>query len=110
MPRFRAASPAGSEADFDIADQLLDSGSDSENDYKPAPLLRPHQKVLDADTILDGFEESDDDEAFIAAQQAASNRKTSNMKTKTAKSKSGGFQAMGTSLNLCWWECGEHEW
>ncbi|RPA82750.1 DEAD-domain-containing protein [Ascobolus immersus RN42] len=101
MPRFRAASPAGSEADFDIADQLLDrSGSDSDNDYTPAPLLKPSQRTLDAEDILEGFEESDDDEAFIAAQQAASNRKTSNLKTKTAKSKSGGFQAMGLNETL----------
>ena len=34
------------------------------------------------------------DEAFIAAQQAASNRKSGNVKGKTVK-KGGGFQVMG---------------
>lgn len=35
-----------------------------------------------------------DDESFIAAQQAASNRKSSNLKGRTVR-KGGGFQAMG---------------
>src|ERR1700760_778371 len=43
--------------------------------------------------------ESDGDEAFIAAQQAASNRKASNLKGRTVK-KGGGFQAMGLNAAL----------
>jgi ATP-dependent RNA helicase DDX54/DBP10 len=48
---------------------------------------------LDAGGILD-LDSDDGDEAFIAAQQAASNRKASNLKGKSVK-KGGGFQAMG---------------
>jgi len=40
----------------------------------------------------------DTDEAFIALQQAASFRKTSNLKGRTVK-KGGGFQAMGKEAN-----------
>ncbi|KAI9794458.1 MAG: ATP-dependent RNA helicase dbp10 [Peltula sp. TS41687] len=50
----------------------------------------------------EGFDLGDgdgDDESFIAAQQAASNRKISNLKGRTVK-KGGGFQAMGLSSTL----------
>ena len=95
MPH-RAASPAVSENEFDITKSLFkndegDDGSDfgvsTSNDVGD----------LDAAGIFDLALESDGDgdEAFIAAKQAASNRKTSNVKGKSVK-KGGGFQAMGT--------------
>ena len=43
--------------------------------------------------------ESSEDEAFIATQQAASNRKTSNLHGRAVK-KGGGFQSMGLNANL----------
>lgn len=48
---------------------------------------------------LDLVDVDGDDESFIAAQQAASNRKASNLKGRTVK-KGGGFQAMGTLASL----------
>jgi ATP-dependent RNA helicase DDX54/DBP10 len=92
MPH-RAASPAASENEFDITNSLfkddfaLPSGKDL--------------GTLDAGGILDLAAESDGDgdEAFIAARQAASNRKASNVKGKSVK-KGGGFQAMGIYAQL----------
>ncbi len=84
-----------SENEFDITKSLFkdDVNSDDEN------TAINHGKdlgTLDAGGILDLALESDGDgdEAFIAAQQAASNRKASNVKGKSVK-KGGGFQAMG---------------
>lgn len=48
---------------------------------------------LDAGTF-NFIDEDGDDDSFIAARQAASNRKASNLKGRTVK-KGGGFQAMG---------------
>ncbi|KAK2036563.1 DEAD/DEAH box helicase [Colletotrichum somersetense] len=99
MPR-RAASPAPSDGEVDIADSLFaantsDNGSD---DGQNAPDFD-----FDVDGILNGNEdgqaEDDGDEAFIALQQAASFRKSSNLKGKSVK-KGGGFQAMGLNANL----------
>ncbi|KAK1996717.1 DEAD/DEAH box helicase [Colletotrichum falcatum] len=99
MPR-RAASPAPSEGEVDIADSLFaanasDNGSD---DGENSPDFD-----FDVDGILNGNEggqaEDDGDEAFIALQQAASFRKSSNLKGKSVK-KGGGFQAMGLNANL----------
>jgi ATP-dependent RNA helicase DDX54/DBP10 len=88
MPR-QAASPAISENEFDITKSLFKD--DENNDLPP---------TLDAGEILDLALESDGDDAFIAAHQAASNRKSSNVKGKSVK-KGGGFQAMGMrSLRL----------
>ena len=91
MPH-RATSPAVSENEFDITNSLFRDHDDSDNE-------RPQNKdlgTLDAGGILDLALESDEDgdEAFIKAQQAASNRKSSNVKGKSVK-KGGGFQAMG---------------
>ncbi|KAL2200578.1 P-loop containing nucleoside triphosphate hydrolase protein [Corynascus similis CBS 632.67] len=94
----RAASPALSENEVDIAGSLFanepESNSDVEVDRKPAS--------LDFGDLLnngdsDGSE--NDDEAFIAMQQRSSNRKSSNLQGKTVK-KGGGFQAMGLNANL----------
>ena len=92
MPH-RAASPAVSEIEFDITKSLFQEGEDDENFAVPSG---KEVGSLDAGGILDLEQDSDDgDEAFIAAQQAASNRKSSNVKGKSVK-KGGGFQAMGT--------------
>lgn len=89
MPH-RAASPAVSENEFDITNSLFKD--DVEN-------TTVDLGILDAGGILDLGQLSDDDgdEAFIAGQQAASNRKASNLKGRTVK-KGGGFQAMGIVL------------
>lgn len=90
MP-YRAASPAVSENDFDITKSLFNEDVDN---FAPSNSLG----TLDAGGILDLESDGDGDEAFIAAQQAASNRKASNVKGKSVK-KGGGFQAMGTNLS-----------
>lgn len=100
MPH-RAASPAASENEFDITSALLQDGADDDL------FGGSTSKDLDsfgAGGILDlGLESDDDDEAFIAAQQAASNRKASNLKGRSVK-KGGGFQAMGLSpLSICFY-------
>ncbi|KAI9736411.1 MAG: ATP-dependent RNA helicase dbp10 [Claussenomyces sp. TS43310] len=92
MPH-RAASPAVSENDFDITKSLFNGGLDERADG--------NNGLLDAGGILDlGLEsDGDGDEEFIAAQQAASNRKATNIKGKALK-KGGGFQAMGLNAHL----------
>jgi ATP-dependent RNA helicase DDX54/DBP10 len=94
MPH-RAASPAASENEFDITNSLFKDDVDEEDDDFAVPTSKDLEN-LDAGGILDLALESDGDgdEAFIAAQQAASNRKASNLKGKSVK-KGGGFQAMG---------------
>ncbi|KAI8294668.1 ATP-dependent RNA helicase DBP10 [Colletotrichum sp. SAR 10_99] len=96
MPR-RAVSPTPSDGEVDIADALFntnadDSGSEGGQDAG-----------FDFDGILNGGGddegEEDGDAAFIALQQAASFRKSSNLKGKSVK-KGGGFQAMGLNANL----------
>ena len=93
MPH-RAASPAASENEFDITKSLFNDDSDSE-EFATASSRRAGEE-LNAGGILNLALESDGegDEAFIAAQQSASNRKAANVKGKSVK-KGGGFQAMG---------------
>lgn len=87
MPH-RAVSPTASENEFDITKSLF---NDDVDDFEtPTKDLG----TLDAGGILD-LDSDDGDEAFIAAKQAASNRKATNVKGKSVK-KGGGFQAMGT--------------
>jgi ATP-dependent RNA helicase DDX54/DBP10 len=98
MPH-RAVSLAASENDFDITKSLFNEEEDNEFGLPSTNA----EGTLDAGGILDLGLESDGegDGAFIAAQQAASNRKSSNIKGKSVK-KGGGFQAMGTGLTkLC---------
>jgi ATP-dependent RNA helicase DDX54/DBP10 len=86
----RASSPALSENEFDIFDDL--AGSDNGDEQGNS---------LGADLGIDldiGSDGGSDDEAFIAARQAASNRKSINVKG-TGK-KGGGFQAMGLNALL----------
>lgn len=90
MPR-RAASLAPSEAEADIFDSLYTEEIERRN---------PTQATVDAgfDFLDDGPDGEDDasgDEAFIALKQAASYRKTSQMKSSTAKKSGQGFQTMG---------------
>ncbi|KAL2153286.1 hypothetical protein VTH82DRAFT_4441 [Thermothelomyces myriococcoides] len=106
----RAASPAMSENEVDIAGSLFANEADSDSDgdvqvpRKPTDLdfgdLLNHG---DSDGGGDGGDNEDDgeddDEAFIAMQQRSSNRKSSNLHGKTVK-KGGGFQAMGLNANL----------
>ncbi|KAI4686276.1 ATP-dependent RNA helicase dbp10 [Alternaria sp. BMP 2799] len=85
----RASSPALSETEFDIFDALA-GGDDVQQEVD-----------LNADLGVDldvGHDDGSDDEAFIAAKQAASNRKASNV-GKSIK-KGGGFQAMGLNAAL----------
>ncbi|KAI9787175.1 MAG: ATP-dependent RNA helicase dbp10 [Geoglossum umbratile] len=104
----RATSPAGSESEFDISRSLFRGNGNSDGSESPEvgsrPPRRPKQvQTLDASTILDldahSGSDGGGDEAFIAAQQIASNRKASNLKGRTVK-KGGGFQAMGLGLEL----------
>jgi ATP-dependent RNA helicase DDX54/DBP10 len=94
MPH-RAASPAASENEFDITSSLFKDDVDAEDDDSGFPTSKDLGN-LDTGGILDLANESDGDgdAAFIAAQQAASNRKSSHVKGKSVK-KGGGFQAMG---------------
>lgn len=93
----RAVSPAASENEFDITNSLFQSdGADlSGDDETFAGYTQPVAPL----EIGAGLDDSDGDEAFIAATQAASNRKGSSMKGKTVK-KSGAFQSMGLHGNL----------
>lgn len=99
MPH-RAASPAVSESEFDISKALFkdDANADVEDDWG---LSKPKQKPIPAANLnlLDEDDEGEDDAAFIAATQAAANRKASNLKGRTVK-KGGGFQAMGLNAQL----------
>jgi ATP-dependent RNA helicase DDX54/DBP10 len=94
MPH-RSASPAASENEFDITSSLFKENFDAEDHDFSFPTSKDLRN-LNAGGILNLALESDGDgdEAFIAAQQAASNRKASNIKGRSVK-KGGGFQAMG---------------
>ncbi|KAI6712022.1 hypothetical protein JHW43_005479 [Diplocarpon mali] len=97
MPH-RASSPAASENDFDITNSLFQNDLGSDDDSF-AHSSSKDLGVLDAGGILDLESDEGGDEAFIAAKQAASNRKASNLRGKTVK-KGGGFQAMGLNAHL----------
>ncbi|KAI1610969.1 ATP-dependent RNA helicase dbp10 [Exophiala viscosa] len=92
--RNRSGSPARSENEFDIGSALV--GSDVESDGQHSNQrdggFQGHLDVM-------AGESGSDDEAVIAAQQAAANRKASNLKGRTVK-KGGGFQVMGLNANL----------
>jgi ATP-dependent RNA helicase DDX54/DBP10 len=96
----RSSSPARSENEFDISNALF-----ADNASEPArdSIVEPNKAVrlLDNGFIPDIMAESSDldDEAAIAQQQSAANRKASNLKGRTVK-KGGGFQALGLNANL----------
>jgi len=87
----RTGSPALSENEFDISNALFggDDGGAQEKELTAG---------LGVDLNIDGSDGSDD-ETFIAAKQAASNRKAAAVKGKTGK-KAGAFQAMGLNAHL----------
>lgn len=98
MPH-RAPSPAKSVVEFDISKALLNDG-DCSGPETAAGAQHPDRKArLQALGSMPDFEESSDDEGFIAETQAASNRKAANLKGKSLK-KGGAFQAMGLNANL----------
>ncbi|KAF2869847.1 ATP-dependent RNA helicase-like protein dbp10 [Massariosphaeria phaeospora] len=90
----RASSPAGSETEFDISNALFGGGDVDGSEI--AGIDNGADIGVDLDV---GGDDGSDDEAFIAARQAASNRKASNLKGKSVK-KGGGFQAMGLNGTL----------
>lgn len=106
----RAASPAPSENEVDIAGSLFandfDSDSDSDSDdgvQNKNDSASKQPADLDFGDLLNaggegGLENggSDDDEDFITQQQRSSNRKAPVSQTKSSK-KGGGFQSMGQS-------------
>ena len=100
MPH-RAPSPAVSENEVDISGVLFHDGSSVSSDDdgqtqhpdRKARMLGPE----DMPDLEGDF--SSDDAGFIAETQAASNRKTANIKGRSVK-KGGGFQAMGLSAIL----------
>lgn len=87
----RAVSPALSENEVDIGAALFgddDNGGNTGKNFAELGL-----------GLEGGSQDGSDDEAFIAATQAASNRKSSNLRGQTVK-KGGGFQAMGLNAAL----------
>lgn len=100
MPH-RALSPAASENEVDISHALLTgdpvSGSEDGGDTQH-PDRKARMEAGEGMPDL-ALESGSDDALFIAATQAASNRKTSNVKGRSVK-KGGGFQAMGLNANL----------
>src|SRR5690242_7889 len=97
MPR-RAASPAMSENEVDIAGSLFAHDADSDDDNSPVQANNTPDDLDFGDilhTAADG--DSDGDAAFIEMQQRRSNRRSANVQGKSVK-KGGGFQAMGACL------------
>ncbi|KAH7249041.1 P-loop containing nucleoside triphosphate hydrolase protein [Fusarium redolens] len=94
MPQ-RGVSPTPSDGEIDIFGSLYPGDGENENGGNDG------SADFDFDGLLNGPEpgNDDNDEAFIALQQAASFRKASNLKGRTVK-KGGGFQAMGLNSNL----------
>jgi ATP-dependent RNA helicase DDX54/DBP10 len=121
MPH-RAVSPARSENEYDISSALVPHAADDSDDAssfaeeqesRKRPKPRKSSKARHDPAALaecididvdggDGNDDDDDDDdfGFIAAQQAASNRKASNLKGRSVK-KGGGFQAMGIQNLFC---------
>ncbi|KAF4342210.1 ATP-dependent RNA helicase DBP10 [Fusarium beomiforme] len=91
----RGVSPTPSDGDIDIFGSLYPGDGENEHGGNEGGA------DFDFDSLLNGPEpgNDDNDEAFIALQQAASFRKASNLKGRTVK-KGGGFQAMGLNSNL----------
>jgi ATP-dependent RNA helicase DDX54/DBP10 len=89
----RPTSPTPSEGEVNILSEIFQE--DVYESTRPKKRKRNDAYDRDMGDVLDGpaFDQ-EDDEAFIALQQAASFRKASNLKGKSVK-KGGGFQAMG---------------
>ena len=97
---YRAPSPAASENEVDISGALFHDGSSASSDEGQTQHPDRKARMLEPGDMpdLEG-DFSSDDAGFIAETQAASNRKTSNIKGRSVK-RGGGFQAMGLSANL----------
>ncbi|KAJ9663655.1 ATP-dependent RNA helicase dbp10 [Neophaeococcomyces mojaviensis] len=97
----RAPSPALSENEIDIGSALFGGGVDVDGSDVDQSQVGKGAGLngRDAEAANIFAQDSDSDAAIIAQQQAASNRKASNLKGRTVK-KGGGFQAMGLSANL----------
>ncbi|KAF2842246.1 ATP-dependent RNA helicase dbp10 [Patellaria atrata CBS 101060] len=95
MPH-RAASPAESENEFDIGNVIFTEGATTQSEDAKARDIQSFDFSIEPVGDEDG---DSGDEAFIAARQAASNRKTSNLRGKIGK-KGGGFQSMGLNPAL----------
>ena len=88
----RAASPTASETGFDISGALFGPDGESSTPSKDVP-----NNFEDVDPVTsDG---NDQDAAFIASLQTASNRKSSALKGRSVK-RGGAFQSMGLNANL----------
>ncbi|KAI1377729.1 ATP-dependent RNA helicase DBP10 [Hypoxylon crocopeplum] len=94
----RAVSPAQSENEVDILGSLFTNSTRTSNEKNKKNGAQEDDLGFD---FLDGGNDEEDggDEAFIALKQAASFRKSGNVKGKSVK-KGGGFQAMGLNANL----------
>ncbi|KAI7612861.1 ATP-dependent RNA helicase, partial [Hortaea werneckii] len=93
----RAPSPALSENEVDISKSLFHDDALSGDSDMEMPSA-PHPTSAAAAAAVDDDAESDDqDSAFIAATQAAANRKTA---PSNATKKAGAFQTMGLNTNL----------
>ncbi|GAB7338720.1 hypothetical protein MBLNU457_5438t1 [Dothideomycetes sp. NU457] len=91
----RAVSPTASENEFDISKSLFGSGADAFGDGED---FLKDAGAKESTIDLRGEESDDGDAIYIAAQQAANNRKTANQ-TKGPK-RSGGFQSLGLNSTL----------
>ncbi|KAK3077339.1 ATP-dependent RNA helicase dbp10, partial [Coniosporium uncinatum] len=97
MPH-RAVSPAASENEFDIANALAANDSDTEDILQPLKAGGTDFDFGEEFGLPEGGGDSDD-EGFIAATQAASNRKATNLKGTSVK-KGGGWQSMGLNAKI----------
>ena len=88
----RLVSPALSDAEVDITKTLFQGDHDGQSDDEIVLEETQQQK----DGIQDGESDSEADEAFIAATQAAVNRKNDSEGAK----KAGAFRTMGLNTNL----------
>lgn len=101
MPR-RVPSPAPSENEFDIGASLFsnhDRRSNGSEDKGDGGAEGTGWLTSGNDLNVMSSDSGEDDEAIIAKQMAASNRKSTNLKGRTVK-KGGGFQVMGLNPNL----------
>ncbi|QIW99353.1 hypothetical protein AMS68_004871 [Peltaster fructicola] len=99
----RASSPALSETEVDISKHLFNQdGDDSEEDFLAEATSHPRPvkpvETTASDILSIGQDDEDDDDAFIAATQAATPiaRESDNKASK----KAGAFQTMGLNTNL----------
>ncbi|KAI6791753.1 hypothetical protein KC332_g8151, partial [Hortaea werneckii] len=94
----RAPSPALSENEVDISKSLFqDDALSGDSDMEMPSMPQPSSAAAAAAAADDDAESDDQDSAFIAATQAAANRKNA---PSNATKKAGAFQTMGLNTNL----------